>query len=432
MCPAAKKDGEGNRTDAKAINMGLQDPLRLQENENWEFFLSLPETDPFHYDRNTVKGSQFVRPLFEFNGACSGCGETPYVKLLTQLFGDRLLIGNATGCSSIYGGNLPTTPYCKRADGRGPAWSNSLFEDAAEFAYGMRLTMNKFRDQAVEIMVRLSADPLFELHRKLFDDILGADQSTQGGIEEQRNRLEQLKKALAPYDSADTRNLLSLADYLVKKSVWGLGGDGWGYDIGYGGVDQVMASGENVNLLILDTEVYSNTGGQMSKSTPLGATAQFAAAGKGTPKKDISAMMIPYGNVYVAQVAFGANPAQTVRAFCEAEQFDGPSLVVAYATCIGHGIEDMSKAVDYQRKAVASGHWPLFRYNPNLEEEGKNPFVLDSKDPSIPYTEYAFTENRFQSLRRSNPETAKDLMERAQKFVNRRWSYLKHLAGWSP
>lgn len=431
-CPAIKKDDQGNKTDERAINMGLQEPLRLQEEENWEFFLSLPETDPSRFNRNTVKGSQFVRPLFEFSGACSGCGETPYLKLLTQLFGDRLLIGNATGCSSIYGGNLPTTPYCQRSDGRGPAWSNSLFEDAAEFAFGMQLTMKKFRNQALEIIGRLSADSAFAANKGLFDEIVEADQSTQAGIEEQRARVEELKKILAAPSSPEAMNLLSLADYLVKKTVWGLGGDGWGYDIGYGGVDQIMASGENVNLLILDTEVYSNTGGQMSKSTPLGATAQFAAAGKSTPKKNIAAMMIPYGNVYVAQIAFGANPAQTVRAFQEADDFDGPSLIVAYSSCIGHGMDDMSRAVDYQRKAVASGHWPLFRYNPKLEAEGKNPFVLDSKEPSIPYTEYAFTENRFQSLKRSNPEFAGEMMEQAQKFVNRRWSYLKHLAGWTP
>jgi len=431
-CPATKKDGEGNKTDVKAINMSLQDPLRLQEAENWEFFLALPETDPSLFNRNTVKGSQFVRPLFEFNGACSGCGETPYVKLLTQLFGDRLLMGNATGCSSIYGGNLPTTPYCTRADGRGPVWSNSLFEDAAEFAFGMRLTMDKFRDQATEIVVRLSADPRYASYKEFFEDIISADQSTQLGIELQRERIEQLRVILIGQDSPDEKNLLSIVDYLVRKSVWGVGGDGWGYDIGYGGVDQVMASGENVNLLIMDTEVYSNTGGQMSKSTPLGATAQFAAAGKRTPKKNIGAMMIPYGNVYVAQIAFGANPAQAVRAFTEAEEFDGPSLVIAYATCIGHGIEDMSKAVDYQRKAVASGHWPLFRYNPKLEEEGKNPLVIDSKDPTISIAEYSYMENRFLALKRSNPEIAEDLMKDAQKFVDRRWSYLKHLASWSP
>lgn len=432
MCPATKKDNEGNKTDLKAITMRLQDPLRLNEAENWEFFLNLPETDPALYNLATIKGSQFVRPLFEFNGACSGCGETPYLKLLTQLFGDRLLIGNATGCSSIYGGNLPTTPYCKRADGRGPAWSNSLFEDAAEFAFGMRLTMNKFRDQAIEIILRLSEDTRYISQKKLFDDIMTADQSTQGNIEMQRKRIETLKELLLNDGSTDAKNLLSMVDYLVKKTVWGIGGDGWGYDIGYGGVDQVMASGENVNLLILDTEVYSNTGGQMSKSTPLGATAQFAAGGKRTPKKNIGAMMIPYGNVYVAQIAFGANPAQTVRAFLEAEEFEGPSLIIAYSTCIGHGIEDMSRAVDYQRKAVASGHWPLFRYNPKLEEDGKNPFVVDSKDPAIEYAEYAYMENRFETLRRSNPAVAAELMRNAQNFIDRRWSYLKHLASWLP
>lgn len=432
MCPAVKKDAEGNKTELKAINMGMQEELRHQEAENYDFFLSLPDTDPVLYNRMTVKGSQFVRPLFEYNGACAGCGETPYVKLLTQLFGDRLFIGNATGCSSIYGGNLPTTPYCTRADGRGPTWSNSLFEDAAEFAFGMRLTVDTFRKQALEAMGRLVAVPRYASAKKLFDEIVGADQSAQAGIETQRGRIEDLKRLLAGDDSSDAKNLMSLADYLVKKSVWGLGGDGWGYDIGFGGVDQVMASGENVNLLIMDTEIYSNTGGQMSKSTPLAATAQFAAGGKRTPKKNIGAMMIPYGNVYVGQVAFGANPAQTVRAMNEAESFDGPSLIIAYSSCIGQGMDDMARSVDYQRRAVASGHWPLYRYNPRLEDEGKNPFVLDSADPTIPYAEYAYTENRFQSLKRIDPEVAAELMKRAQESVDRRWSYLKHLASWSP
>jgi pyruvate-ferredoxin/flavodoxin oxidoreductase len=432
MCPAVKKDAAGNKTDVKAINMGSQETLRRQEAENFSFFLALPETDPALYNPMTVKGSQFVRPLFEFNGACAGCGETPYIKLLTQLFGDRLLIGNATGCSSIYGGNLPTTPYCSRADGRGPAWSNSLFEDAAEFAFGMRLTVDTFRKQALEAMGRVAVGERYIPARRLFDEIISADQSTQAGIETQRRRVEELKKLLGSDDSFDARSLGSLADYLVRKSVWGVGGDGWGYDIGFGGVDQVMASGEDVNLLILDTEVYSNTGGQMSKSTPLAATAQFAAAGKRTPKKNIGAMMIPYGNVYIAQVAFGANPAQTVRAMHEAESFNGPSLVIAYSSCIGQGLDDMARAVDYQRRAVACGHWPLFRYNPRLEAEGKNPLVLDSAAPTIPYAEYAYTENRFQSLKRTDPEEAPELMKRAQAFVDRRWNYLKHLAAWSP
>jgi pyruvate-ferredoxin/flavodoxin oxidoreductase len=432
MCPASKKDAEGKKTGEKAISMQLQDPLRRQEAENYDFFLSLPETDPSLYNPMSVKGSQFVRPLFEYSGACAGCGETPYVKLLTQLFGDRLYIGNATGCSSIYGGNLPTTPYAKRADGRGPTWSNSLFEDAAEFAFGMRLTVNKFRAQALENLDRLLKNPRYSGAVDLFQALINADQSTQAAIEAQRERVEELKRLLVLDDSPAAKNLSFLADYLVKKSVWGLGGDGWGYDIGYGGVDQVMASGENVNLMIMDTEIYSNTGGQMSKSTPLAATAQFAAAGKKTPKKNIGAMMIPYGNVYVAQIAFGANPAQTVRAFQEAESFDGPSLVIAFSTCIGQGIEDMSKGVEEQKRAVASGHWPLYRYNPRLEAEGKNPFVLDSNTPDLPYAEYAYGENRFKSLKRSNPEAAAELMKRAEQAVQRRWSYLKHMADWSP
>jgi pyruvate-ferredoxin/flavodoxin oxidoreductase len=432
VCPASKKDADGKKTDSKAINMALQEPLRVQEAENYEFFLNLPETDPSLYNLMTVKGSQFVRPLFEYNGACTGCGETPYLKLLTQLFGDRLLIGNATGCSSIYGGNLPTTPYTKRADGRGPVWSNSLFEDAAEFAFGMALTVDKFKSQALEVMARLAANSRYIGTKELFDAIINADQSAQAGIETQRGRIEELKKLLVKDDSPDAKNLMFLSDYLVKKTVWGIGGDGWGYDIGYGGVDQVMASGKNVNLMIMDTEIYSNTGGQMSKSTPMGATAQFAAAGKMTPKKNIGAMMIPYGNVYVAQVSFGANPAQTIRAMKEAEAFDGPSLIIAYSTCIGQGIDDMSKGVEEQRRAVASGHWPLFRYNPGLEAEGKNPFVIDSQEPSLPYAEYAYGENRFKSLKRSNPKMADELMKQAQTSVERRWKYLKHLTEWSP
>jgi pyruvate-ferredoxin/flavodoxin oxidoreductase len=431
MCPASGKSADGNRTDDKAINMRLQEPLRRKETANYEFFLNLPETDPSRYNLMTVKGSQFVRPLFEYSGACAGCGETPYMKLLTQLFGDRLLIANATGCSSIYGGNLPTTPYTKRADGRGPVWSNSLFEDAAEFAFGMALTVDKFRSQALEVLTRLLLNPRYKGAKELFAAIMNADQSTQADIEAQRARIEELKKLLEEGNSSEANNLLFLADYLVKKTVWGIGGDGWAYDIGYGGVDQVMASGKNVNLMIMDTEIYSNTGGQMSKSTPLGATAPFAAAGKKTAKKSIGAMMIPYGNVYVAQVAFGANPAQTIRAMQEAEAFEGPSLIVAYSTCIGHGI-DMSRGIEAQRKAVASGHWPLFRYNPGLEAEGRNPFVLDSKDPTIPYQEYAYGENRFKALKRSEPEVAVELMKRAEEAVQRSLSYLRHMAGWLP
>ena len=315
--------------------MRLQEPLRAREAENYRFFLGLPETDPSRYNIATVKGSQFVRPLFEYSGACAGCGETPYIKLLTQLFGDRLLIGNATGCSSIYGGNLPTTPFTKNADGRGPAWSNSLFEDAAEFALGMRLTADAFHGQAVGLIDRLKKDPAAGELGELLGAIREADLSTPQALEAQRGRIEELKERLRRSAWPLKEQLLSLADYLTPKSVWAVGGDGWAYDIGYGGVDQVLASGKNINVLVLDTEVYSNTGGQMSKATPLGAVAKFAAGGKMTPKKYIGMIMATYGNIYVAQIAFGANPAQTVKAFLEAEAYDGPSLVVAYSTCVG-------------------------------------------------------------------------------------------------
>ncbi len=432
VCPGSKKDAEGKKIPGfKAINMKLQEPLRAQEAGYYSFFLGLPETDPSRYSRATLKGSQFVKPLFEYSGACAGCGETPYLKLLTQLFGDRLLIANATGCSSIYGGNLPTTPYAKRADGRGPAWSNSLFEDNAEFGLGMRLTADKFNAQALEIMDKLAQNPSYADARELFDSIRNADQATQERIEEQRARVGELKKRCSKDSSPEAKSLSSLADYLVRKSVWAVGGDGWAYDIGYGGLDQVLASGKNINILILDTEVYSNTGGQMSKSTPLAATAQFAAGGKRTPKKNIGLIMATYGNVYVAQIAFGANPAQAVKAFAEAEAYNGPSLIIAYSTCIAQGI-DMSKGVEEQKKAVACGHWPLYRYNPTLEGQGKSPLIIDSKEPTISFEEYAYNENRYSALRASNPELAAALMKEAEADVKRRWKYLKHRASWSP
>ena len=367
--------------DFKAINMCLQEPLREQEAENYRFFLGLPETDPSRYNIGTVKGSQFVRPLFEYHGACAGCGETPYIKLLTQLFGDRLLIGNATGCSSIYGGNLPTTPSRKRADGRGPAWSNSLFEDNAEFGFGMRQTVDASTNRPWSLIDRLDAGRLPPAICGSFSTRSGTPTSRrQQGIEEQRARVEELKERLSRSEWPLRRAAPLPRRLPCESRVWAIGGDGWAYDIGYGGVDQVLASGENINILVLDTEVYSNTGGQMSKSTPLGAAAKFAAGGKRTPKKNIGMIMTTYGNVYVAQVAFGANPAQTVKAFLEAEAYKGPSLVVAYATCIGHGI-DMSKGIEEKKKAVACGHWPLFRYNPELRAEGKNPLVIDSQEP---------------------------------------------------
>jgi pyruvate-ferredoxin/flavodoxin oxidoreductase len=431
ICPGFKKDAEGKKVpDFKAINMKLQEPLRKQEAEHYKFFLGVPDTDPSRYNVATLKGSQLVKPLFEYSGACAGCGETPYIKLLTQLFGDRLLVANATGCSSIYGGNLPTTPYTKRADGRGPAWANSLFEDNAEFGLGMRLTVDRFNVQARELITALLKDKAYADTKGLFDEIVGADQSTQEKIEAQRARVEKLKERLSKDKAPSAKNLLSLADYLVRKSVWAMGGDGWAYDIGYGGLDQVLASGQNINIMILDTEVYSNTGGQMSKSTPLAATAQFAAGGKRTPKKNIGLIMATYGNVYVAQVAFGANPAQTVKAFTEAEAYDGPSLIIAYSTCIAQGI-DMEKGIDEQKRAVACGHWPLYRYNPRLEAEGKAPLVIDSKEPTISFEEYAYNENRYRALRASNPELAATLMKQADADVKRRWKYLQHIAKWS-
>jgi pyruvate-ferredoxin/flavodoxin oxidoreductase len=347
------------------------------------------------------------------------------------MFGDRLYIANATGCTSIYGGNLPTHPYTTRADGRGPTWSNSLFEDNAEFGFGMRQAVDGFYSHAVELINQFMQDPAYKESKKLFDAILDADQSSQIGIEEQRARVGKLKERLAQDNSPEAKQLLTLTDYLVKKSVWSIGGDGWAYDIGYGGLDHVLASGENINLLILDTEVYSNTGGQMSKATPLAAQAEFAAAGKRTPKKSIGMIMSTYGSIYIAQVAFGANPVQTVKAFQEAEAYNGPSLIVAYSTCIAQGI-DMSKGVDEQKKAVACGHWPLYRYNPQLEAQGKNPLMIDSGEPTISFAEYAYNETRYRALRQSNPDLAAKLMARADADVKRRWRYLKHLAKWSP
>jgi pyruvate-ferredoxin/flavodoxin oxidoreductase len=418
-CPAHAKDEQGNKTSHKAINMAPQFPLRAAEAKNWDFFLSIPETDPSLFNPETVKGSQLIRPLFEFSGACGGCGETPYIKLVTQLFGDRAIIGNATGCSSIYGGNLPTTPYTKRADGRGPAWSNSLFEDNAEFALGMRLAVDKMNENALELLQKLTPED--------FEAISGGDQSTQIGIEQQRTRVEELKKKLKKMKGEEAEKLLTLADYLVKKSVWAFGGDGWAYDIGFGGLDHVLASGRNVNLLVLDTEVYSNTGGQMSKSSPMGAVAKFAAAGKPLPKKDLGMIMMSYGNVFVAQVAIGASQNQAVRAFAEAEKYKGPSIIIAYSHCIAHGI-DMAHGLEEQKKAVESAHWILYRFNPDLIAQGKNPLQLDSKPPSISYTDYALGEVRFKTLQSSMPERSDRLLATAQADAIKRYNLYKAMA----
>ncbi|MDH4202313.1 MAG: pyruvate:ferredoxin (flavodoxin) oxidoreductase [Phycisphaerae bacterium] len=421
-CPGKDKENP----DRKAINMALQEPLRDAEAKNFDYFLSIPDTDPSKFKVASIKGSQMVPALFEFSGACAGCGETANVKLISQLFGDRMYIANATGCSSIYGGNLPTTPYAQRFDGRGPTWSNSLFEDNAEFGMGMRLAVNKFKAFALELLDKAVEGGCVE--KALAEEIKNADQTTQQGIEEQRARVEKVKATCNSKSKCDACDqLLTVADYLVKKSVWVVGGDGWAYDIGYGGLDHVLASGENVNVLVLDTEVYSNTGGQMSKSTPRAAVAQFAAAGKRMPKKDMGLIAMTYGGIYVASVAIGANPNQAVKAFAEAESYDGPSLILSYTHCIAHGI-DMATGYEEQKKAVACGHWPLYRFDPRLAEQGKNPLQMDSKAPTMELQDFIYGQNRFRSLTKSKPEIAAKLLELAKKDTARKVSLYKQLA----
>ena len=430
VCPAKNK----KETKLKAINMAEQLPIREQERANWDFFFNIPDLDRKVVAVSKVKDSQFLEPLFEFSGACSGCGETPYVKLVSQLFGDRTIIANATGCSSIYGGNLPTTPWAANKDGRGPAWSNSLFEDNAEFGYGFRLAIDNHNLQAKDLLKRFAS----EVGNDLVDALINATQKDEAEIFEQRERVSALKNKLndmlktgANGKTSDINHLLSLADYLVKKSVWIMGGDGWAYDIGYGGLDHVLASGKNVNVLVLDTEVYSNTGGQCSKSTPRAAVAKFAAAGKPGAKKDLGMMAMTYGNVYVAKVAMGANDQHTLRAFLEAEAYDGPSLIIAYSHCIAHGI-NMGTAMQNQKAAVDSGHWPLFRYHPDLEKEGKNPFKLDSKGLKIPLKDYAYMETRYKMLTKSHPAEAAVLIKEAQEDVVRKWKEYERLAAYEP
>ena len=419
VCPAKDKTQAGR----KALNMAPQPALRESEAKNWDFFMEIPDLDRKLINPSTIKNSQLLRPLFEFSGACAGCGETPYVKLVSQLFGDRAIVANATGCSSIYGGNLPTTPWAVDAKGRGPAWSNSLFEDNAEFGLGMRLTVDKQSEYAHELVAGFEK----ELGADLVKAILGADQSNEAGIEAQRERVEEIKAKLAKSSDSRAKDLLSLADNLVKKSVWIIGGDGWAYDIGYGGLDHVLASGRNVNILVLDTEVYSNTGGQASKSTPRGAVAKFAAAGKRVGKKDLGLIAMSYGTVYVAHVAMGGKDEQTLRAFMEAEAYDGPSLIIAYSHCLMHGI-DMAKGLHNQKAAVESGQWPLYRYNPDRADNNENPFVLDSRAPKIPVTQYMQMENRFRMLEFGRPEVARELFEEAQGDVNIRWALYEYLA----
>jgi pyruvate-ferredoxin/flavodoxin oxidoreductase len=422
VCPAKSKSDAKHR----AINMEPQPALREKHNEYWNYFLSIPEMSRERLSHAQVKDTQLLEPLFEFSGACAGCGETPYISLMTRLFGDRALIANATGCSSIYGGNLPTTPYTVNSQGRGPAWSNSLFEDNAEFGMGMRLAIDKQRDYAKELVERMAS----LIGEDLAVAVLAADQSTEEGIFGQRDRVKVLKEKLAKNDSPAVRDLLAVADTLVKKSVWIIGGDGWGYDIGFGGLDHVLASNANVNILLLDTEVYSNTGGQMSKSTPLGAVAKFAAGGKRTPKKDIGMMAMNYGRAYVAHVSMGGSDTQTMKAFLEAEAHEGPSLIIAYSHCIAHGY-DMVYGINQQKAAVSSGHWPLFRYNPALTKAGMNPFVLDSRAPSIPLEKYIYNEARYTMLVQSDPDEAKKLLKLAQENVDDRWKLYQQMAAMS-
>ncbi|GGA20538.1 pyruvate:ferredoxin (flavodoxin) oxidoreductase [Okeania sp. KiyG1] len=419
ICPAKNK----SMPSRKAINMEAQLPLREQERENWDFFLGLPNPDrrSLHLDR--IRQQQWQEPLFEFSGACAGCGETPYIKLVSQLFGDRSVVANATGCSSIYGGNLPTTPWAKNADGRGPAWSNSLFEDNAEFGLGFRLSIDKHTQFAAELLQKVAGS----VGDNLVDAILNASQKSEADIWEQRERVAQVKEKLQGVDSPEAKQLLTLADYLVKKSVWIVGGDGWAYDIGFGGLDHVIASGRNVNILVMDTEVYSNTGGQSSKATPRAAVAKFAAGGKPAAKKDLGLIAMTYGNVYVASVAMGARDEHTLKAFLEAEAYEGPSLIIAYSHCIAHGI-NMTTAMSHQKALVESGRWLLYRYNPDLVQQGKNPLQLDMRSPKKPVGESMYQENRFKMLTKSKPADAKELLAQAQEDVNTRYAMYEYLA----
>ncbi|MFO0119845.1 MAG: 4Fe-4S dicluster domain-containing protein, partial [Cyanobium sp.] len=431
ICPVRHR-GEPRR---KAINMEPQRPLRDQQRRNWDFFLDLPNPDRLSLNAHHINQQQLQQPLFEFSGACAGCGETPYIKLASQLFGDRMVVANATGCSSIYGGSLPTTPWSANEEGRGPAWSNSLFEDNAEFGLGFRLAYDQRHHQAERLVQQLSsrADPAGPIPLALAEALVGADHSDEAGIYEQRQRVAALKATLqaasgdADRISAAARSLLSLADDLVKRSVWMIGGDGWAYDIGFGGIDHLFASHHNVNILVLDTEVYSNTGGQMSKATPLGAVAKFASEGKASAKKDLGMIAMTYGNVYVASVAMGARDEHTLRAFIEAESYDGPSLILAYSHCIAHGI-DMAKGMQHQRQAVDSGRWLLYRHDPRRAARGENPLVVDSHAPTMPVAEAMAAENRFRMLSYSQPDQARLLSRLAQDGVDERWAHYQRLA----
>jgi len=421
VCPAK------NKTEAKlkAINMRPQAPLRAAEHDNWNFFLGLPEVDRRKIKPGTLRQQQLLQPLFEFSGACAGCGETPYIKMVTQLFGDRMVVANATGCSSIYGGNLPTTPYATNKCGRGPTWCNSLFEDNAEFGLGFRVSLDQQKHFAGELLKKLAP----QLGDDFVTAILTADQGDEAGIYSQRERVEALKKKLPAINNAESKLLIPLADQLVKKSVWIFGGDGWAYDIGYGGLDHVLASGQNVNVLVMDTEVYSNTGGQMSKSTPRGAIAKFAAGGKPAGKKDLGLIAMSYGNIYVASVAMGAKDEHTLKAFIEAESYPGPSLIIAYSHCIAHGIAlDQGIGAKQQKLAVESGQWLLYRYDPRRTERGENPLQLDSTAAKAKVSDFMMSENRFKMLTKSKPEDAKKFMAQSQVEADRRWKFYQFMS----
>jgi pyruvate-ferredoxin/flavodoxin oxidoreductase len=420
VCPAKSKEVVRH----KAINMEPIGNHLEQERGNFDYFLSIPEFDRTKSKIDVVKGSQLLQPLFEFSGACSGCGETPYLKLMSQLFGDRAIIANATGCSSIYGGNLPTTPWATNKNGCGPAWCNSLFEDNGEFGLGIRLALDQTHDYAMYLVTKLC----LVIGAGLAKALLEADQSSEAGIIDQRERVGRLKQKLAEINSPQARELASVADALVRRSVWIVGGDGWAYDIGFGGLDHVLATNRNVNILVLDTGVYSNTGGQASKATPRAAVAKFAADGKGVRKKDLGMLAVAYGNVYVAQVAMGANPNQTLQAFLDAESYDGPSLILAYSQCIAHGI-NMTHGMTHQKTVVQTGLWPLYRYDPRLAHAGEHPFHLDSRKPTIPFAEFAQQEARFAMVSRSDPQNAERLAALAQKDIDDQWHYYEQMAG---
>ncbi len=421
VCPAKDR----HNPERKAINMTPVFDIREREAEYWRFFADeIPHYDRTKLNLGTVKGSQFLEPLFEFHGACPGCGETQYIRLVSQLFGDRTVIANATGCSSIYGGHMPTTPFTTNNDGQGPAWNNSLFEDNAEFGYGYRLTLDKNEQYARELIERFRGD----LGDELSDGLLNSEQVTEVDYAAQRERVAQLRSILSKNESQEAKNLLSVAEVLVPRSVWIVGGDGWAYDIGYGGLDHVLAQGRNVNVLVLDTQVYSNTGGQMSKATPRGAVAKFAFAGRPLPKKDLGRIAMTYGNIYVAQVAMGANDTQALRAIREAESYEGPSLVIAYSHCIAHGLQDMKYGFDQQKLAVDSGAWTLYRYDPRLLDEGKNPLQLDSREPKADIKDFMYNEVRFRSLKQMMPDRAAELLDLARADAKARWNMYKQLA----